>query len=170
MVRIWTGERVGEGDRIYHPAVATSRTARPAVGPATRTRQGPRGLWGHLVLVEVLKPRKLRHTAERAGSIVGRPARYGTVRTAIPNVKVVARRRLQPCRSKGWRGHPGRTRSIAQGKPQRAVFNLVVCPTRRIANRDTVGRPRGQRHSCRRVAAQQGLRLPHQKRGEQGGK
>ena len=170
MVRIRSGERVGERDRVHHPAIARSRTARPAAGPATRTRQGPRGLRSHLVLVEVFVPRKLRHTAERARGIVGRPVGNRTVRTAIPNVKIVARRRLQPSRSKGRRGHPGRTRSIAQCKPQRSVFNLVVRTTRGIANRDTGRRPRGQRHSRRRVAAQQGLCLPHQKRGEQGGK
>jgi len=170
MVRIWTGAIVGEGERVHHPAIAGGRIARPAVGPTTRTGQGPRGLRGHLILVKVLKPWKLCHPTERARGIVRRPAGNRTGRTAIPNVKIVARRRLQTCRSKGWRRHPGRTRSIAQRKPQRPIFNLVVRPTGRIANRDTGRCPRGQRYVRRRVTGQQGLHLPQDERGKQCGK
>jgi hypothetical protein len=91
VVRIWSGKVVRERNRVNDPAIARGRASGPAVGPATRTCQGPGRLRGHLILIEVFKPRQFGHTTQCAGRVIGRPARYGTIRAAITNIKIIAR-------------------------------------------------------------------------------
>ncbi len=144
--RIRTGKVVGEGNRVNDPAIAGGRTSRPAVRPTTGTRQGPGRLRGHLVLIEVFKPRQFGHSAQGTRGVIGSPTAHGTVRATISNIKIIARRRLQSVRSERRRGHPGRTLPIAQREPQRAVFNLVEGAGSRVTNGDTIGGAGGERY------------------------